>query len=725
VIFPVFYLMLRPKPMETPCKKLKIPLAPADKIRYNAVGIENDFQYQAKGIWGTGEMAQPANISTVEEGSEELVTLDTGGARAPRKIILIGQPNVGKSLLFTNLTSHYVTISNYPGTTVEVFRGTAMLDGSQCELLDTPGVNGLEADSNDEKITVEILQSEKPDLLLQVADAKNLRRALLLTAQLVKFKIPSILVLNMMDECRKKGISIDTGVLSQRLGIPVVETVATTGEGLEALKSGLIKGTACPYIPAEPRSWADDLVRLVYHSRSVQTEEGFSRTTFLIAASIAGAGIHLSNYLGAWFGIRSPASILADFLNGFSLPELLTTALTVIVAYLLPVLVPALWALQTDAGFRDRFGVWARRPVRGTLILIVTVSLTFQLVGVLGAQIFVELLESGLFESWINPLLRSVIPAGFIHDLLMGPFGLISMGITYGIAIVLPVVGTFFIAFSVLEDSGYLPRLSILADRILRMMGLHGKAFLPMVLGLGCVTMATMTTRILNSKKERAIATFLLALAVPCSAQLGVILAITAGISGRATALVFGTVLLQLVIAGLLLSKILPGTRSNFVMELPPIRFPVWKNVFKKTYWRVVWFLKEALPLFVLGTFVLFILDRVQLLGRITSLAEPVVNRLLGLPSEAAAIFLMGFLRRDYGAAGLYNMAQKGMLDTVQIVVALVVITLFVPCVANSFVMIKEQGFKIASLMIGSILVYAFLVGGFLNLALRSLGSYL
>lgn len=654
------------------------------------------------------------------EIADDLVVLETS-PKKPRTVVLIGQPNVGKSLLFTHLTSHYVTISNFPGTTVEVFKGSVILDGSECEFLDTPGINGLNADSEDEKVTLEILSNGKPDLIVQVADAKNLRRTLLLTAQLVKFRIPLILVLNMMDESRRKGISIDTKRLQKKLGIPVIETVATTGEGLDDLKNRLQEGMVCPFIPADARVWTSEILNQVYRTDPGHSGVRFSLTSFFVAASVIGILIHISNYAGTWLGMQSPGSMLESYLSNLGSPELLTSGLVVTFAYLLPVLLPLLLALKLDQGFRDRFGVWSRRPLRGSLILVTTISLTFQLVGVLGAQIFVEILESGLFETYITPGLQSILPAGFFYDLLVGQYGLISMGLAYGVAIVLPVISTFFIAFSVLEDSGYLPRLSILADRILRAMGLHGKAFLPMVLGLGCVTMATMTTRILNSKKERMIATFLLALAVPCSAQLGVILGITAGLSGTAVVIIFGTVLVQLVIAGFILAKILPGKRSNFVMELPPIRCPVWINVFKKTYWRVVWFLKEALPLFLLGTFVLFLLDKLRLLDKITAISEPLISNVLGLPRQAAAIFLMGFLRRDYGAAGLFDLTQKGVLEPVQVTVALVVITLFVPCIANSFVMIKEQGIKIALIMIGSILIYAFIVGGILNLVIRSL----
>jgi ferrous iron transport protein B len=317
------------------------------------------------------------------------------------------------------------------------------------------------------------------------------------------------------------------------------------------------------------------------------------------------------------------------------------------------------------------------------------------------------------------------MPGGFVYDFIAGKYGLVSMGLTYAIAIVLPVVATFFISFSLLEDSGYLPRLSILSDRVMRIMGLNGKATLPMVLGLGCCTMATMTTRILNSKKERLIATLLLALGIPCSAQLGVILGIAAGFSIMATVTVIGVVLAQLLLVGYLASKLIHGRPSEFIFEIPPIRVPQMKNVLLKTGHRILWYLKEAVPLFLYGTMVLFIMDRVKIQGQ--SLLEwlqvwlaPVLTGILHLPAQAASVFVLGFLRRDYGAAGLFTMARAGQLNAQQVVVSLIVITLFVPCLASFLVIVKEQGVKKALAITAFIVPFAISVGGVVSWFLRT-----
>ncbi|MFQ5800513.1 MAG: nucleoside recognition domain-containing protein, partial [Candidatus Hydrothermarchaeales archaeon] len=372
----------------------------------------------------------------------------------------------------------------------------------------------------------------------------------------------------------------------------------------------------------------------------------------------------------------------------------------------------------------DTIGELSMRPLTGFPILLLVFYFMYKFVGVFGAGTLVDYFEVVLFGRYLNPfvigLVNTYVPFVFLQDLLVGEFGLITMGLTYSIAIVLPIVSTFFFAFGLLEDSGYFPRLTIMANRLFRRIGLSGKSALPMILGLGCVTMATLTTRILDSKKERIIATLLLALAIPCSAQLGVILGIVAGVSTKLLIVVFGVVGMQIFIVGYLASMVVPGETSDFIVEIPPIRVPHLSNVIIKTYMRLEWFLFEAVPLFVLGTFILFSLDKLGTLTLIEELVRPVIVGLLGLPVEATAAFIMGFLRRDYGAAGIFDMARKGLLDPIQLAVSLVVIMLFVPCIANFFVMIKERGARTAVAIVAFIFPYAILVGAVLNYVLRA-----
>ncbi|HEX9187716.1 MAG TPA: ferrous iron transporter B [Vicinamibacteria bacterium] len=603
------------------------------------------------------------------------------GPRLPRRIVLLGNPNVGKSALFNALTGLRATVSNYPGTTVEIYRGR--LSGTDAEVVDSPGLNSLLPLSEDEQVTWELVRSvrgEEGAVVVQVADAKNLRRALLLTLQLGQLEVPTVLVLNMHDEAEARGIRVDTRGLETALGIPVRTTVATRGLGIEGLTAALASARA-------------------------------PRNHLPVAEDVAGPALALLT--GREVPGTSPPAVLARYHE-----SLLAHAGAI-------ARVHATDGESRGAHVSKRLGRLAVYPVWGWPILALVLWGLYELVGVFGAGTLVDLVEDGLFHGYLNPwavALFSFVPWAFARDLFVGEYGLVTMGLSYGLAIVLPIVVTFFTAFAVLEDSGYLPRLAVMSDRVFRLMGLNGKAVLPMVLGLGCDTMATLTTRILPTRKERLLATLLLALGVPCSAQLGVILAMLAAVPFSAAAVWLVAVAGVMITVGWLAARVLPGERGDVVIELPPMRLPALQNVLSKTAARVEWYLKEALPLFLVGTFVLFVLDRLRLLDAVTRLGEPIVEGVLGLPAEASAAFLIGFLRRDFAATRLFDMSRGGGLDVVQLVVAMVTITLFIPCIANVFMIAKERGWRTAAAMAAFIFPLAFAVGGLVRVLMRAAG---
>jgi len=366
-------------------------------------------------------------------------------------------------------------------------------------------------------------------------------------------------------------------------------------------------------------------------------------------------------------------------------------------------------------------------PFWGIPILLAILFLLYEFVGVLGATTLVGFLENTVFGQYINPfasqLSERFIPIPLIRDFFTGPYGLITMAMSYGFAIILPIVATFFLAFGIMEDSGYLPRLAVMVNRLFRLVGLNGKAVLPLVLGLGCDTMATMVTRILPTNKERILTTLLLALGVPCSAQLGVIMGLLSGISLQAILLWFGILIIIMFIVAYFANKVISGVCSDFMMEIPPMRMPEIRNILSKTFARVKWYLKEVIPIFIIGTAVLFTLDKTGSLAYIEKLFTPVVTGLMGLPKDVTAAFLIGFFRRDYGAAGLYDLARQGLLNPQQIVVSLITITLFVPCFAQFLMMVKEQGWKVALLIVAFIFPLAILVGSLVNLILNLIGG--
>jgi ferrous iron transport protein B len=639
------------------------------------------------------------------------------------KVLLIGNPNVGKSALFGLLTGKYVTVSNYPGTTVEVTYGNAVLNKTRNLVIDTPGVNSLVPMSEDEKVTRDMLLSDRAGVVIQVADTKNLRRGLLITLQLAEMEVPFVLDLNMDDEAKSRGIIIDQEQLSQILGIEVVKTVAIRRSGIDKL----LKCIQQPRPSSVGVRYDDAIEGGVRDISALLPEANISRRA--LALMILAGDESLKSWLHANIQDHVIAQIdqiregvQSKFHNslGYLINNRRLKKADEILSHVM-----SRHEAGKQSAIAHQLGRWSMHPVYGLPVLLVVLYLVYQFVGVLGAGTAVNFLEKTVFGNYLNPwstkLVDLVFPFPFMHELLVGDYGLITMALTYSIAIVLPIVGFFFIAFGLLEDSGYLPRLAVMVNKTFKIMGLNGKAVLPMVLGLGCDTMATLTTRILETNKERILVTLLLALGVPCSAQLGVVLGMVSGISGLATAIWIGTVVLVMLLVGYLAAKIVPGEPSDFVLELPPIRVPQLTNIVIKTLARVEWYLKEAVPLFILGTLILFVGHKLGALEYLQKLTDPLVVGILGLPSKAAEAFVIGFLRRDYGAAGLFVMAKQGLLDPTQIVVSLVVITLFVPCIANFFMMVKERGMKVAMYMVVFIFPFAFAVGGVLNWILRTL----
>jgi ferrous iron transport protein B len=622
-------------------------------------------------------------------------------------VLLVGNPNVGKSVLFRNLTNRYVTVSNFPGTTVDVVRAQARGVEKSFEIIDTPGLNDLAPRSEEARVTRQLLEEAPDATVVQVADAKNLRRALLLTLQLGDLARPMVLVLNMTDELEQRGGRIDRERLEAILGVPVVPAVAIANRGTEELRAALERA-AVPRLNGQGATALDD---------------EYQRNKLLLS--------RVNEILEHTYSITQPR----------------------------------------HASFGVRLGFWAMHPVKGLVFLALALAVVFWFVGLLGAGTLVDLLETGVFEQRVTPLAirvaDSLLPfphvhetasaeatlalplspvhevevgswsrevtgvayrvvgepsslqraARFGHDLLVGEYGAVTMALSYAFSIVLPIVVTFFLLFSVIEDSGYLPRMAIMVNRLFRAMGLNGKAVLPMVLGLGCDTMATMTTRILETRKERIVTTMLLALAVPCSAQLGVLLAMMANLS--AAGALFWLVLMVgvLLLVGWLTAKVFDGETSEFILEIPPMRRPQLQNVAIKTVSRVNWYLKEVIPLFVIGTAVLFVLDWTGLLARIARFGEPLVSGWLGLPPEMANAFLVGFMRRDFGAVYILDAATgpEPLLSTAQILVAMVTITLFMPCFANFLMIAKEHGQRVAWSMLAFIFPFAFLVGGLVH----------
>jgi len=559
---------------------------------------------------------------------------------------------------------------------------------------------------------------------VQVGDAKHLRRTLALTLTLAETGLPLALALNMHDESTARGVAIDVGALAQALGVDVVTTVATAGEGIAALVHALraprIAQPAFAYPVALERVVDEAQAFIDRHAPDAPIASRALATLFL------GGDREVEQWLGT--GAGSDMRVLielrerANAQHGGDVAGALAAARAAgadaIAARVLRSSAKAALPLAARVGRLVVHRVWSLP------ILFAVLYAVYAFVGQFGAGTLVKWTEDGLFGGVLNPAVTRFVtayaPWPWLADLVVGPYGLWTMGMTYAIALILPIVTTFFIAFGLLEDSGYFSRLSVLANRAFAAIGLNGRAVLPMVLGLGCVTMGTLTTRILHTRRERLIATFLMALAIPCSAQLGVVMGMLGSVGFGGTLAWLASLLVTLATAGWLAAKLVPGRRIPLVTEMPPMRLPVAANVLKKTAGRLKWYLVEVIPLFLLGTLIMFTLDRTGALPWIIERGEPLVTGWLGLPKEASAAFVMGFLRRDFGATGLFAMGHA--LTAAQTIVGMVTITLFVPCIASVMMIVKEQGLRVAALMVAMIMPTAFAVGGVANLVLKAAG---
>lgn len=633
-----------------------------------------------------------------------------------RRIFLVGNPNVGKSVLFNALTGAYTTVSNYPGTSVEVFRGTCEIHGVRYEVLDTPGMYSLLPITEEEKVARDMLLNERPDVVLHVIDARNIERMLPMTLQLIEAGLPVILVVNILDEAERLGLRFDLHLLEEKLGIPVVGAAVRRRRGLKEIRAAIV---------------GFDPNQKAVFDYAVDLERDISRITAC---------------LGGRYGLAARAVALLLMQRDESLTGLVRAVekdnFTNVEAAINEIAFDRRVDLhlrislerkrvckgvlegvvsgdgQKAIDWAGKFSELTMNPWTGIpLLLLVLYFGLYQFVGNFGAGTIVDFLEGGLFEQHLNPWAidvgRRYLPWNWLFELLAGEYGVFTLGVRYAVAIVLPIVGTFFIAFSVIEDSGYFPRLAMLVDRVFKQIGLNGRAVIPIVLGFGCDTMATIVTRTLETRRERVIATLLLALAIPCSAQLGVILGLLSAVPG-ALVIWAGSMVGLFLFIGFLSARLMPGEKPMFYMEIPPMRLPQPRNVLVKTLTRMQWYFLEIFPLFILASVLLWAGKLTGALQWLVGAMQPVM-RLLGLPGETAAAFIFGFFRRDFGAAGLYDLQTRGVLSPAQLTVAAVTLTLFVPCVAQFLIMKKERGWKASLAIFAVVTLLAFSVGFSLN----------
>jgi len=510
------------------------------------------------------------------------------------KILLIGNPNVGKSALFSRLTGTRIIASNYPGTTVEFTKGYLKLGEKQDEIIDVPGTYTLEPTTKAEEVAVEMLKDG--DLVIDVVDATNLERNLNLTLQLLERQVPVIVALNMWDDTHHRGINIDVAKLEELLGVPVIPTVGVTGQGVRELVSRVPEAAACQatYSSSDER-WAKvgsivDQVQSLSHRHHTWREvlEDVSNHP------VGGAVIALVVLFAAFWVIR----LIGESIIGY----------------------------VTDPLFE-----WLWTP------LLMKLSLA---------------LGSGGF--WHSILVGNLIDGRIDY---FQSFGLLSTGLYIPFAAVLPYIIAFYLALGILEDVGYLPRLAVLMDTLMHRLGLHGYAIIPTILGFGCNVPAVMATRILESRRQRFIAATLISIGVPCAALQAMIIGLVGQQGGQYVAMVYGSLFVSWVVIGLILNRAVRGFSPELLIEIPPYRLPPWRVIGEKLWLRVSGFIREALPIVLGAVLVINVLYTLGAFDLLANIAAPVVSGLLGLPKETVVPLAMGFLRKDVAIGMLAPLA--------------------------------------------------------------------
>jgi ferrous iron transport protein B len=512
------------------------------------------------------------------------------------RILLVGNPNVGKSALFSRLTGTRIIASNYPGTTVGFTKGYLNLGEERAELIDVPGNYTLEPGSKAEEVAVEMLK--EGDLVINVVDATNLERNLNLTLQLLERQTPVIVALNMWDDTKHRGINVDVAKLEELLGVPVVPTVGVTGQGVKELVRRL------------PEAKVAENARTYSNS-----DERWARVGDIVSQAQS-----LSHRHHRWYENLEDASSHRVWGIVIALLVLFATFWFVrfvgegIIGYVADPLFEGLWT-----------------PVLAKLSIA------------LGAGGF-----------WHDILIGNLIGGEIVY---LQSFGLLSTGLYIPLAVVLPYIIAFYLALGILEDVGYLPRLAVLMDTIMHRLGLHGYAIIPTILGFGCNVPGIMATRILESRKQRFIAATLISIAVPCAALQAMIIGLVGQQGLGYVAMVYGSLFISWVIIGLILNRAVKGFNPELLVEIPPYRLPSLRVIGEKLWLRVSGFIKEALPI-VLGTvLVVNILYTLGVFNAIADITAPVLTGLWGLPKETITALVVGFLRKDVAIGMLAPLA--------------------------------------------------------------------
>lgn len=639
-------------------------------------------------------------------------------------MLIAGNVGVGKSTLFERICHHRkIRWEKIPGTSLQVPVGRqkgGRFSGGGRTLLDAPGVYSIFGHNEDDAAYRHLLLSGRAETILVLLDAKNLRRSLALALQLAEFGRPMCFLLNMMDEAENRGIEISIHALRARLGVGVRWAVLVEDQGLEDLDD-LFSRVGEPTVEVRFPGPIEQMLEQVEPLLS-GTEVPARALGLLLLSGVEDSRQHVEQLFGRAM-LERVDGVIEEARQEIHLPPDVALAESYATAAE-PVANDVQRLHRSSPPFITLLGRWAQRLSTGIPMALAIMVAMYYWVGAFGATFVVDLLNNKLFSGWLTPLLQDAtrwIPWPFVRGALVDDdFGVLTTGLFLACGIVLPVLFCFYLFFGLLEESGYLPRFSVLLNRLLRRIGLNGKGLIPLVMGFSCITMALLTTRILDTRKERIIASLLLILAVPCAPLLGVTMVILAPMPWYTTAVFFGFIGLQVLLAGWLASKVLPGRRTDLILELPPMRIPRLRTVLHKTWRRTYYFMKEAIPVFLVASFALFLFNHLGGLGYLEEATRPVVGGWLGLPEQSVRVFIKTIIRRESGATELDLL--RAHFSNLQLVITLLVMTLLIPCVNSVIVLFKERRLGTSLAILGTVFTYSLFVGGLANHVCRALG---
>ena len=611
------------------------------------------------------------------------------------KIGLIGNPNVGKSLIFTQLTGIGVEISNYPGTTVDLCSGTVCHNRKQVEVIDLPGIYSLDGQGSEELLVRDTVITRAFDVYAVILDATHLERNLYLLLQLLEFNLPVIVILNIIDEATKAGVTIDTDHLATLIGAPVIPTAASLGRNIDQIIPLALTHAKPGIYPVEYDRHIEAAVR------SLERLTGTNRAEALLALQ----GVGTDPLLREAADTIIPAIIDE---HQMSVHQLIAANRHHAASRIAELVVKK----DKPGPFTDP-DQYLTRAFPGIPIMLVFLSSMLTIVFVIGS--YLEEFIVSIFEYLIVSPIKTAALDPLISDVLLS----LAIAIQAGLGVAFPYVFTFYLLISLVEDSGYMTRIAFLADRVMHRFGLHGQAIIPMVLGLGCNVPAIMGIRQLGTRRERTIAAVLITM-VPCSARTVIIAGIVSAFVGLAAALsIYFIVFVLIIITGILLSRITPGNPVGMVLELPPLRVPRLSQVITRSWLHIREFLVIAMPLLMVSSVILGLAGFYGITNLFQNAVAPFMENVLGLPGFASTALLFGILRKEMAFETLIVLAGtpnlSAVLTSLQLYIFALVSTLFVPCISTIAVLSREMGLKTALLISGYTLVLGLLAGAVLQ----------